>query len=106
NEMGEHALSRGVGRVADWKIMCENRSGRARSIVRSAPDRIAPTAATLYPVRTTGRSSGPPNQSTTAASRQAPPAIPPTKKYRIMNQVQCGAALKKLSDIRVGLPPT
>src|SRR5207245_711246 len=98
-EMGDHPLNMSSGRFADWKIMCQNRSGRPRSIVRSAPDRIAPTAATLYPVRTTGRSSGPPNQSATAASRDAPPAIPPTKKYRMMNQVQCGAPLKKLSDI-------
>src|SRR2546425_12924468 len=98
-EMGDHPLNMMAGKFADWKIMCQNRSGRPRSIVRSAPERIAPRAATLYPVRTTGRSSGPPNQSTTAARRQAPPAIPPTKKYRMMNQVQCGAALKKVSDI-------
>src|SRR5882762_1933195 len=98
-EIGDHPLNMRVGKFADWKIMCQNRSGRPRSIVKSAPERIAPTAATLYPVRTTGRSSGPPNQSATAASRDAPPAIPPTKKYRMMSQVQCGAALKKVSDI-------
>src|SRR5437773_6759671 len=98
-EMGDQPLNMTAGKFADWKIMCQNRSGRPRSIVRSAPETIAPTAATLYPVRTTGRSSVPPNQSRMAASREAPPAIPPTKKYRMMNQVQCGAPLKKLSDI-------
>src|SRR5881628_1217032 len=98
-EMGDHPLNMSAGTFADWNSMCQNRSGRPRSIVKSAPERIAPQAATLYPVRTTGRSSGPPNQSTTAARKQAPPAIPPTKKYRMMNQVQCGAALKKVSDI-------
>src|SRR5947209_2096141 len=98
-EMGDHPLNMSAGTFADWNSMCQNRSGRPRSIVSSAPDTIAPRAATLYPVRTTGRSSGPPNQSTTAARRLAPPAIPPTKKYRMMNQIQCGAALKKVSDI-------
>src|SRR5438046_3960221 len=98
-EMGDHPLNMIAGSCADWNSMCQKRSGCPRSIVRSAPERIAPTAATLYPVRTMGRSSGPPNQSTTAARREAPPATPPTKKYRTMNQVQCGAALKKLSDI-------
>src|SRR5437588_6681440 len=30
--------------------------------------------------------------------------MPPTKKYRMMNQVQCGAPLKKVSDISSILP--
>src|SRR5256714_15487583 len=98
-EMGDHALNISAGSCADWNSMCQKRSGCPRSIVRSAPERIAPTAATLYPVRTMGRSSGPPNQSARAASSDAPPAIPPTKKYRMMNQAQWGAALKKVSDI-------
>src|SRR5882762_2828348 len=99
NEIGDHPLNMMAGKFADWNSMCQKRSGRPRSIVRSAPERIAPTAATLYPLRTTGRSSGPPNPSKTVASRAAPPAIPPTKKYRMIHQVQCGAALKKVSDI-------
>src|SRR5437660_11276981 len=103
-EMGDHPLNMMAGNFADWNTMCQNRSGFPRSIVKSAPERIAPTAATLYPVRTTGRSSGPPNQSATAASSDAPPAIPPTKKYRMMNQAQCGAALKKVSDITCTSP--
>src|SRR5437870_11699673 len=98
-EMGDHPLNMSAGTFADWNSMCQNRSGRPRSIVKSAPERIAPQAATLYPVRTTGRSSGPPNQSTTAARKQAPPASPPTKKYRMMSQAQCGAPLKKVSDM-------
>src|SRR2546425_1066345 len=57
-EMGDHPLNMSAGTFADWNSMCQNRSGRPRSIVRSAPERIAPQAATLYPVRTTGRSSG------------------------------------------------
>src|SRR3989441_2325002 len=105
-EMGDHPLNMMAGTFADWNSMCQNRSGRPRSIVRSAPETIAPRAATLYPVRTTGRSSGPPNQSTTAARRQAPPAIPPTKKYRMMNQVQCGAPLKKVSGMSVLSSPS
>src|SRR5712691_1816856 len=88
-----------AGRLADWNSMCQNRSGRPRSIVSSKPERIAPHAAREYPVRTTGRSSGPPTQSRTAARKQAPPASPPTKKYGMMNQVQWGAPLKKVSDI-------
>src|SRR5438270_8316827 len=103
-EMGDHPLNMMAGKFADWNSMCQKRSGRPRSTVSSAPETIAPTAATLYPVRTTGRSSGPPNQSTTAARREAPPAIPPTKKYRMMSQVQCGAPLKKVSDIAGSSP--
>src|SRR3989454_332099 len=101
-EMGDHPLNMSAGTFADWNSMCQNRSGRPRSIVKSAPERIAPQAATLYPVRTTGRSSGPPNQSRTTARKQAPPASPPTKKYGMMNQVQCGAPLKKVSDMGGG----
>src|SRR5256885_17038337 len=84
--------------------MCETRSARPRTSVRPAPETTRPPAAALYPVRTTGRSAGPPNQSTTAARREAPPAIPPTKKYRMMSHVQCGAPLKKVSDIAASSP--
>src|SRR3989454_1457141 len=104
-EMGDHALNMMAGRFADWNSMCQKRSGRPRSIVRSRPERIAPPAATSYPVRTTGRSSGPPNQSKTAARKYAPPASPPTKKYGMMNQVQWGAPVKKVSDISWVPPP-
>src|SRR5437763_3651994 len=103
-EMGDHPLNMTAGRFADWTSMCQKRRGRPRTIVSSAPETIAPTAATLYPLRATGRSSGPPNQSKTAARREAPPAIPPTKKYRMMSQVQCGAPLKKVSDIAGSSP--
>src|SRR5437868_4248279 len=103
-EMGDHPLNMTAGRFADWNSMCQKRRGRPRSIVSSAPETIAPTAATLYPLRATGRSSGPPNQSKTAARKEAPPAIPPTKKYRTMNQVQCGAPLKNVSDIAGSSP--
>src|SRR5256714_3723091 len=103
-EMGDHPLNMRAGTLADWNNMCQKRSGRPRSTVSSPPESSAPTAATLSRVRTTGRSSGPPNQSTTAARREAPPAIPPTKKYRMMSQVQCGAPLKKVSDIAGSSP--
>src|SRR5213595_3056817 len=103
-EMGDHPLNMTAGRFADWNSMCQKRRGRPRSIVSSAPETIAPTAATLYPLRATGRSSGPPNQSKTAARKEAPPAIPPTKKYRMMSQVQCGAPLKNVSDIAGSSP--
>ncbi len=33
------------------------------------------------------------------ARKYAPPASPPMKKYGMMNQVQCGAALKNVSDM-------
>src|SRR2546425_7201100 len=84
--------------------MCQKRSGRPRSIVRSRPERIAPPAATAYPAKTPGRSSGPPNQSKTAARKYAPPARPPTKKYGMMNQVQWGAPVKKVSDMSRASP--
>src|SRR5438034_6090183 len=103
-EMGDHPLNMIAGKFADWKSMCQKRRGRPRSIVRSKPERIAPTAATSYPVRTTGRSSAPPTQSRRADRRYAPPASPPTKKYGIMNQVQWGAPLKKVSDIAGASP--
>src|SRR5256885_14204557 len=45
----------------------------------------------------TGRSSGRPNHSSRAARKYAPPESPPTKKYGMMNQVQCGAPLKNVS---------
>src|SRR5207245_1023676 len=66
-EMGDHPLNMSAGTFADWNSICQNRSGRPRSIVRSAPERIAPQAATLYPLRTSGRSSGRPDHSTTPA---------------------------------------
>src|SRR2546426_309284 len=103
-EMGDHALNMMAGRVADWNSMCQKRSGRPRAIVRSRPERIAPPAATSYPVRKTGRSSGPPNQSKTAARKNAPPARPPPKKYGMMNQVQWGAPVKKVSDMSRASP--
>src|SRR5437867_4912075 len=99
NEMGDHPLNMMAGKFADWNNMCQKRSGRPRSIVSSRPDKIAPTAAMSYPVRTTGRSSGRPNQSRSAARKYAPPASPPTKKYGMMNHVQCGAPVKNVSDI-------
>src|SRR5205823_6519538 len=77
--------------------MCQKRSGLPRSMVSSAPEMMMPMAATSYPVRTTGRSSALPNQSSTAARKYAPPASPPTKKYGMMNQVQWGAPLKNVS---------
>src|SRR5207237_3358945 len=80
------------------------RSSQPRSRFTRAQEPIAPTAATLYPLRATGRSAGPPNQSKTAARKEAPPAIPPTKKYRMMNQVQCGAPLKNVSYIAGSSP--
>src|ERR1044072_6605894 len=46
-----------------------------------------------------GRSSGRPKRSSVAARKQAPPSMPPTKKYRMMSQVQCGGPVKKVSDI-------
>src|SRR5436309_3388281 len=79
--------------------MCQKRSGRPRSMVSSAPERIAPQNASEYAVRMTGRSSGRPNHSRVAARKYAPPARPPTKKYGMMNHVQCGDAVKKVSDI-------
>src|SRR6266581_3151513 len=79
--------------------MCQKRSGRRRSMVSSAPERIAPQNASEYAVRMTGRSSGRPNHSRVAARKYAPPARPPTKKYGMMNHVQCGDAVKKVSDI-------
>src|SRR6266550_535960 len=106
-EMGDHPLNMMAGKFADWNSMCQKRRGRPRSIVRSKPETIAPPAATSYPVRTTGRSSGPPNQSRRADRKYAPPASPPTKKYGIMNQVQWGAPLKKVSGIsRASHSPT
>src|SRR6266545_5499297 len=79
--------------------MCQKRSGRPRSMVSSAPEMIAPQNASEYAVRMTGRSSGRPNHSRAAARKYAPPARPPTKKYGMMNHVQCGDAVKKVSDI-------
>src|SRR5205823_5463815 len=87
-----------------WNSMYQKRRGRPRSIVRSKPDRIAPAAAMLCPVRMTGRSAAPPNQSKRADRKYAPPASPPTKKYGIMNQVQWGAPVKKESDISRASP--
>src|SRR2546429_3718536 len=84
--------------------MCQKRRVRPRSIVRSKPERTAPTAATSYPVRMRGRSSAPPNQSKRADRKYAPPASPPTKKYGIMNQVQWGAPVKKEPDISRASP--
>src|SRR6266566_5150947 len=104
NEMGDQPLNMSVGKFSDWNSMCQKRRGRPRSIVSSRPDRIAPTAAMSYPVRTTGRSSGRPNQSRSADRKYAPPASPPTKKYGIMNQVQWGAPVKKESDISRASP--
>src|SRR5260370_9197259 len=104
NEIGDHALNMMAGRLADWNSMCQKRSGWPRSTVRSKPLTIAPTAAMVCPVRTTGRSSGRPNQSSRAAKNAAPPARPPTKKYGMMNQVQCGAPLKNVSDIARASP--
>src|SRR5205809_943353 len=98
-EMGDHPLNMIAGKCSDWNSMCQKRRGQPSSIVRSKPERIAPTAATSYPVRMTGRSSAPPNQSKRADGKYAPPASPPTKKYGIMNQVQWGAPVKKESDI-------
>src|SRR2546422_2363935 len=43
-EMGDHPLNMSAGTFADWNSMCQNRSGRPRSIVKSAPERIAPQA--------------------------------------------------------------
>src|SRR5438874_4199231 len=103
-EMGDHPLNMIAGKCSDWNSMCQKRRGRPRSIVRSKPERIAPTAATSYPVRMTGRSSAPPNQSKRADRKYAPPASPPTKKYGIMNQVQWGAPVKKESDISRASP--
>src|SRR5436309_2377083 len=103
-EMGDHPLNMIAGKCSDWNSMCQKRRGRPRSIVRSKPERIAPTAATSYLVRMTGRSSAPPNQSRRADRKYAPPASPPTKKYGIMNQVQWGAPLKKVSDIAGASP--
>src|SRR2546426_7619354 len=99
NEMGDQPLNMRAGKFSDWNSMCQKRNGRPRSIVSSRPERMAPTAAMSYPVRTTGRSSGRPNQSSSAARKQAPPASPPTKKYRMMSHLQCGAPLKKVSDM-------
>src|SRR5216117_1740323 len=79
--------------------MCQNRSGRPRSMVSSAPEMIAPQNASEYAVRMTGRSSGPPNHSRLAARKYAPPARPPITKYGMMNHVQCGDAVTNVSDI-------
>src|SRR5882724_2708056 len=79
--------------------MCQKRDGLPRSKVSSAPEVTAPQNANEYAVRMTGRSSGRPNHSRVAARKYAPPAMPPTKKYGMMNHVQCGDAVKKVSDI-------
>src|SRR6266513_549563 len=79
--------------------MCQNRNGLPRSIVSKMPEITAPQKASLYAVRMTVRSSTRPNHSSAAARKNAPPAMPPTKKYGMMNQVQCGDAVKKVSDI-------
>src|SRR5256885_13204043 len=71
NEMGDQPLNMRAGKFSDWNSMCQKRNGRPRSIVSSRPERMAPTAAMSYPVRTTGRSSGRPNQSSTAARKRS-----------------------------------
>jgi len=48
-EIGDQPLNMMAGKFADWKIMCQNAAVVPRSIVRSAPERIAPTAATFVP---------------------------------------------------------
>src|SRR4051812_2866733 len=52
----------------------------------------------------TGRSSARPNRCSNDAITNAPPAMPPMKKYSTMYQRQCGDVVKKVSDIggRVG----
>src|ERR671931_604322 len=46
-----------------------------------------------------GRSSGRPKRSSSAARKKLPPAMPPMKKYSTISQRQCGAAVKKVSDV-------
>ena len=46
NEMGDQPLNMIAGKFSDWNSMCQNRSGRPRSMVSNAPLTIAPTAAT------------------------------------------------------------
>src|SRR2546428_14187509 len=78
-EMGDQLLNMMAGKFADWNSMCQKRKGRPRSIVSNSPLRIAPTAATRYPVRMTGRASRPPNHSTDAATKETPPTRPPAQ---------------------------
>src|SRR5213594_4058267 len=97
NEIGEKPLNMRCGKLSDWNSMCQKRKGLPRSKVSSAPEMTAPQNASEYAVRMTGRSSGRPNHSRVAARKYAPPARPPTKKYGMMNHVQCGDAVKKVS---------
>src|SRR5213593_4181488 len=69
NEMGEKLLNIRCGRLFDWKSMCQKRSERPRSNVSNAPDSTAPQKPTEEPVRITGRSSGRPNHSSSAARK-------------------------------------
>src|SRR5436190_21327886 len=99
NEIGEYPLNMRCGKWSDWNSMCQKRNGLPRSIVNRIPETTAPQNASEYAVRMTGRSSGRPNHASAAPKKNAPPAMPPTKKYGMMNQVQCGEPVKKASDI-------
>ena len=56
----------------------------------------APASATKLAMRMYGRSAAEPNRRRSPASSSAPPAIPPMKKYRMMNQPNPGGAVKNV----------